>query len=268
MKEHPLFGTLELDVKSEYSHIRICKINNLRLMLFVRDSGEEAVEGVIDLDKPHKLLAPYTRYMFLSYLFCPKQERVLFVGLGIGAMIQFLKHFKPKVHIDIVEIDPVIIELADRYFDIRNEGNINIVPKDGFEYLTNTEFLYDAIYIDAFLKPSRETDCTGAPLQLHTPQFYKEIQKKLKSPDGLVVFNINHHANVDSNIKVINQAFSQTYMYLVNNSPYPPNLVLLALLSQKKEKSSILVTKALELEHQFEMSLPFRDMLRSKIGKK
>ena len=39
------YGQLEFDVTSEYSHIRLRKRQNVRTMLFVRDSGEEVVEA-------------------------------------------------------------------------------------------------------------------------------------------------------------------------------------------------------------------------------
>ena len=44
--------------------------------------------------------------------------------------------------------------------------------------------------MDAFLKPSENTDLTGALLAMKTEDFYKNLQKKL-TRKGLVVFNLN-----------------------------------------------------------------------------
>ena len=166
-------GPVEYEVKSEYSHIRVRKKDNVRTIVFVRDGGQEIGETKIDITKPHELLIPYTQTMFASYLVRPKQERVLIVGLGGGAMVQFLKHHEPEVKVDAVEIDPAVVKIAAEYFDTKPSENVRIFTQDGFEYFKATEDTYDVIYMDAFLKPSRDTDSTGVPLNLKTIDFYK-----------------------------------------------------------------------------------------------
>jgi spermidine synthase len=64
--------------------------------------------------------------------------------------------------------------------------------------------------MDAFLKPSEETDGTGAPLALRTQQFYKQMQEKLK-PGGLVAFNLNPHEELADDIRAIAGSFPQIY---------------------------------------------------------
>ena len=131
-------GYLELDVQSDYSHIRVRRMNNVRTMVFVRDTGEEALETQVDFARPHELCFDYLRYMFLSYVFRPQQEKVLIIGLGGGSMIHFLNRYDPKVNVDAVEIDPVVVKIADQYFGVRSGGNVNIVTADGLQYLAKT----------------------------------------------------------------------------------------------------------------------------------
>src|SRR5262249_23457935 len=121
---------VELEEKSQYSKIRVTKEQSVRTLWFVPESGEAVIESKVDLDKPHELLVPYTRYMFTSYLFRPKPEKVLIVGLGGGSMVHFLKHYDAKVKIDVVEIDPAVVTIAGKYFAIRSAGNVNIITKD------------------------------------------------------------------------------------------------------------------------------------------
>ena len=170
---------MELEVESEFSRIVVTKQGNVRSLIFVDHDGQEAVETELDLDKPHRLLLPYTRYMFGSYLFRPKPQQVLIVGLGGGSMIHFLKHHAPDLRVDVVEIDPVVVKIADLWFGVRSGGRLRIVVQDAFKYLTNTRHCYDVIYMDAFLKPSAETDVSGVPLRLKTVKFLKNIQKRL-----------------------------------------------------------------------------------------
>ena len=62
--------------------------------------------------------------------------------------------------------------------------------------------------MDAFLRPSTDTDTSGVPLRLKTIQFYKDVQKKL-APDGLVAFNIHAHEKVTDDLKNVHDAFAQ-----------------------------------------------------------
>ena len=86
----------------------------------------------------------------------------------------------------------MVAQVADRFFNVRTRDNVRILVADGFRYLQETDQTYDVIYIDAFLKPSEETDATGKPLSLKTERFYKDMQKHLSQP-GVVVFNVNPH---------------------------------------------------------------------------
>jgi spermidine synthase len=251
---------LEVDQQSDYSHIRIRRQGNLRTLLFVRDNGREVVESRLNLDSPHELMLPYTRAMFASYLFKPQQDRVLIVGLGGGSMVHFLKHHHADLRVDVVEIDPVVVALAERYFDVRSEGNVNILTTDGFDYLRNTDQTYDVIYMDAFLKPSAGTDTTGVPQRLKTIAFYASIQTKLK-PDGLVVFNLNRHADTAEDIRTIESAFPNTTTF---RCPGSANLVVVGSLAAQPPGPELLQARADESDDRFQANFTFRQLLNDR----
>jgi spermidine synthase len=252
---------LEKSVKSEYSNIRIRRTNDTRTLSFIRDNGEEVIESSVNLNKPHDLLIDYTRFMFLSYIFRPKQEKVLIVGLGGGAMIHFLRHYDPSIKIDVLEIDPAIVKIADEYFGIQPSDNVKILTVDGFKYLKETESRYDVIYMDAFLKPSADTDRTGVPLRLKTIDFYKDIQKKL-TPDGLVVFNVNPHETVQDDIKNITAAFPQTYVFEL---PRHGGYVVVGSMSRQRLERNAILAEAAVLDRRFKGSYSYPEMARSLI---
>lgn len=207
------------EIRSDFSHIRIKDFGSMRTLCFVRDSGLEVVETAIDLRTPYKLQIPNLQYMFISFLLNSRQESCLIVGLGGGAMIHFLNHFFPDMEVDAVEIDPVVVKLADEYFGTRPGSKTRIFTEDAFDYLRKTKGKYDVIYMDAFLKPGEETDSTGFPLRLKTIAVYRNLQEKLKEK-GQVVFNLNPHPNIADDIDAIRQAFPQVYVFIVpgNNS--------------------------------------------------
>jgi spermidine synthase len=252
------FGRVELDTKSNYSHIRVYRQDNVRTLVFVRDSGEEAIESQVDLDKPFELRFAYLKYMFGSYLVRPQQEKVLIIGLGGGSMVHFLRRYAPKAQVEVVEIDPAIVNIADKYFNIRPDDNVKILTADGVKHLQSTEERYDAIYMDAFLKPSAKTDSTGAPLRLRTIRFYAEVKKRL-NPGGVVAFNLNPHAKVEDDLRVIREAFRQTYVFRLSDSE---GIVAMASDAPKREDDSTLRDRAKELDQRGGAGFSFESMLR------
>lgn len=253
---------LEDEVKSDFSHIRVRRNNNVRTLWFVRDGGEEVIESQVIINRPHDLIVEYTRYMFLSYIFCPKPSKVLIVGLGGGAMVHFLKHYDPQVKVDVLEIDPAIVKIADKWFDVQSGGNVKVHTVDGFKYLKETESRYDVIYMDAFLKPAADTDKTGVPLRLKTIDFYKAVQEKLE-PNGLVVYNINPHPKVQDDIKTIAEAFPQTYVF---EMPRQLGYVVVGAMSPQRLERRAILTNADALQRRFRVSYSFPEMARSLVS--
>jgi len=249
-------GVVELDTRSEYSHIRVKRQGNIRTLCFVRSGGEEAEETMVNLKKPHELLLPYCRFMFASYILQPQQRRVLILGLGGGAMIHFLHHYDPKLVVDVVEIDPVVVDIAARYFDIRPKSNLNIVTGDGFQFLEKTDEHYDVIYLDAYLKPAADTDATGLPLRLKTERFYKDIQRKLNA-EGLVAINLNLNKGTETDLQIIRSCFPVAYVF---RSP-KGNVIALGSTAPSPLSTAQLRARARELDQRFKASFSFLDTL-------
>jgi spermidine synthase len=251
-------GEIELEVNSDFSRIRVRRLGNTRVLSFVRDSGEEVVESMVDFDRRHDLLITYTRFMFLSYLFSPKPQNVLMIGLGGGAMTRFLEKYDPKAAMDVVEIDPIIIEVARRYFWVGERPGLKIVNQDGFEYLKSCNSKYDVIYMDAFLKPAADTDETGVPLRLKTLRFYADLQTKL-NPGGVVVFNLNPHRDLVDDVKNIKEAFPNAYVFRM---PGQEGLVVVGSTARARLKSGELLNRAAALDRRFRANFRFSDMAR------
>jgi spermidine synthase len=198
------------------------------------------------------------RFLFTSYLFRPEQEDVLIVGLGGGGMIHFFRRTDPKVRIDAVEIDPLVVRLANKYFGVRTEGTVRIETADGLKFIAETDKKYDAIYMDAFLKPSVDTDDTGAPLSLRTRQFYQQMQTKLKA-GGVVAFNLNPHPGLQDDIRTISQAFPQTYVFPLSGIG---GAVVVGSTESNRLAPTELITRGRELDRRLRATVRFQEMAR------
>ncbi|HEX8029018.1 MAG TPA: fused MFS/spermidine synthase [Vicinamibacterales bacterium] len=216
-------GQLEHEEQSAFSHIRIRRDGDIRALTFVRDGGQEAVQSRIDLTAPHMLMSPYARGMFASYLYQPHPRRILIVGLGGGAMVRFLTHHEPQVTIDAVEIDPAVVRLADKYFGVSTGGNVRVHTADAVTFIENATG-YDVILMDAFLRPSDDTDTTGVPTRLKTRAFLGELKGAL-APGGVVAFNVNEHDTMADDIAAVKAVFGQVVVY---RCPPSDNKVIIA----------------------------------------
>jgi spermidine synthase len=251
-------GRLEYDGAGMFSHIRIRRSGDLRSMLFVRDTGEEVIESRVDLKRPQVLQFEYLKHLFTSYLFADPQADVLIIGLGGGGMIHFLRREDPGVAIDAVEIDPVVVKLADEFFGVRTGEKVNIITADGLKFIAENEKQYDVIYMDAFLKPSAETDSTGVPLALRTRQFYEQLQTRLK-PGGVVAFNLNPHPQMREDIRAIAEAFPQAYEFSL---PRFQGSVVVATMAADRVPRTELIKRARALDKRFHGLLSFTEMAR------
>ena len=252
-------GRLEHEEVSAFSHIRVRRDGDIRALTFVRDNGQEVVQSRVNLAAPHTLVSPYARGMFASYLYQPHPRRVLVVGLGGGAMVRFLTHHEPQVQIDAVEIDPAVVRLAGQYFGVRSGGTVRIHTADAVTFVESTADRYDVIFMDAFLRPSDETDTTGVPTRLKTVAFLGRLKRAL-APGGVIAFNINEHASMAEDLAAVRAAFGDVVIY---RCPPADNKVVIAAESGISPDSEVR-TRVDALDARFGGTLSFSEILQNR----
>nr|WP_199243411.1 fused MFS/spermidine synthase [Halopenitus persicus] len=159
--------------------------------LEVIDSGDTRTlyldgqrHSAMDLSDPNRHVFSYTRYFHLPYLFADDPDdidRVLFIGGGgFTGPKRFVEEYDATV--DVVEIDPEVIDVAKRYFAVEESEQLRIHNDDGRRYLRNTNETYDLIVLDAYKKDK-------VPFQLTTREFM-ELSNDRLSEDGMVFANV------------------------------------------------------------------------------
>lgn len=170
-------GSIVYQKETPYSHLDVVDQGSRRILYLngLPHSG-------MDLADPTGLVFAYTTYFHLGVLANPDIESVLFVGGGgFSGPKNFLSTY-PDVSVDVVEIDPDVIEVAQRYFSVQPSARLAIVNEDARIYLTRTEKLYDLIILDAYAK-------TYVPFHLMTTEFMQIIDSRL-TPRGVAVSNL------------------------------------------------------------------------------
>ncbi|XP_029355693.1 eEF1A lysine and N-terminal methyltransferase isoform X2 [Echeneis naucrates] len=117
---------------------------------------------------------------------------VLLVGLGGGGLPQFLREFVPDVTVEVVELDPVVLEVAKEWFGFRPDDRLTVTLGDGLERICALEkeggHLFDAIMFDVDNKDS--TVGMSCP-----PAAFVEMSTLMKvcsllTPRGVFILNL------------------------------------------------------------------------------
>ena len=116
----------------------------------------------------------------------PHVEKVLVIGAGDGGVIRELVQYQDLQHIDMVEIDPLVVEVCKKYLPKTacrlEDPRLTIHYEDGLKFIRSRQEEYDLIIVDS-------TDPFGPGEGLFTREFYGNCYKALKE-DGIL---INQH---------------------------------------------------------------------------
>ena len=166
--------------ESRYNTIVVTEDDDgLRTMLFETNGARQSVVKVGDPD--HVELA-YARTMLAGLAFAEPPKRVLIVGLGGGTIPSFLHKHYPKATIDVVDIDPVVVEVAKKFFGFREDAMMHAHVKDGRKFIEQCKKPYDLIFLDAF-------GAESIPYHLATQEFLQAVRRAL-APNGVVLANV------------------------------------------------------------------------------
>jgi len=109
---------------------------------------------------------------------------VLILGLGAGSAAKVIHNSFPKAKITGMEIDPIMIKMAKKYFDLSTVKNLEIKICDAISLITDHCSLVtdpDLILVDLYLGDR-------VPKEATTERFLKDVKKSL-SPSGIALFN-------------------------------------------------------------------------------
>lgn len=174
-----LEASVVFDEPSLYGRVLVYDHDNTRSLL-IDDMVQGAWYGTSELP-----VYDYVRRIssFSKEYLSEEQTRVLVIGLGAGTLLKSWREENFKV--DVVEVNPKVVEVSKEFFDLPQNLDYQIITDDGRHFLNNSSQKYDFIVLDL-------CDILEMNAHLWTKEFFALVERHLKE-GGVFVTSLNYN---------------------------------------------------------------------------
>lgn len=217
---------------SAYHHIMVLDDNDVRTLSF-NGSWETKMSLTNSLTGHFE----YTEYFQMPWLWNHDIKHVLMAGLGGGSTQRAWQHYYTNVLVDTVEIDPVVVDVAHKYFDVTETPNLHIHTNDARVFLRRSTNTYDVILMDAYATTRYGS---SLPKHLTTKEFFKIASDHLGT-NGVLAYNVIGQINgrrasiIGALYRTMKEVFPQVYLFPAEESQ---NVVMVATKSAERFDSA------------------------------
>jgi spermidine synthase len=218
----------------------------LRTLWFGDDVSRQSVVKPGD---PDHVELKYAQAMPAALALVEEPKRVLVVGLGGGTIPSLLRKHYPRMTIDVVDIDPGVVEVAKKFFAFREDAAMRVYVEDGRRFIERCKEPYDIIFLDAY-------GADNIPYDLATKEFLQAVRRAVR-PKGVVASNVwsgSYNPLHDAMLRTYQEVFDDLYVIAVKDSG---NEILLSLPRRERIDRDHLARRAAQLasEKQFRFDL-------------
>lgn len=200
------------ETESVYQYIQVRESGGVRQLIYNEGTGIQSVYNPDDILTGHM----YFDVMAATpALFQKNDIDLLNIGLAGGTVVRSMAKLfegEKNIHVDGVEIDERVIDLAKKYFDL-NIPNLKIHIADGRIFARLTEKKYDLALIDAY------SNQIYIPWHLTTDEFFSNINSLLNS-GGIAALNLNATSKQSELYRAVTNTMAHNFNY-VYSAPIP-----------------------------------------------
>ena len=147
--------------------------------------GNQVVQSAMSTLQPDCLLLRYTKQMLASLALVPQLTKILHIGLGGGSLPSFLHYHFPDLNQCVVEINPLVIEIAFEFFQLPQDPRLRVHQLDLSKSWGDLTEGYDLILLDAY-------DQAGTSSIFDSSSLLYQLQERLH-PGGWLIGNFWNH---------------------------------------------------------------------------
>lgn len=209
--------------RSQYRQVLVYQNPDMLCLCFTRMCAIGR-QSCLDRRAPDRLVFEYARMMLGALFLNPSPHDVLIIGLGGGTLPRTLEKLLPQAQIDVVEIDPAVLRVAQQYFAFQPNERVHVTVEDGRAYVRRMlrgSKRYQLIMLDAYERQY-------IPEHMLTREFLNEV-RSLLVPNGVVAANTFSSSRLYQNESVTYRAAfgpfynlkSNNRVILATNGPLP-----------------------------------------------
>ncbi|WP_289156300.1 SAM-dependent methyltransferase [uncultured Pseudoalteromonas sp.] len=159
-------------------HIQVRQSGQLRWLLI-----NDTLQSVIELNNPQRLLFLHLTYLAKQWQTLAPPNHVLELGLGGGAIRNYLQYTYPQAHVTSVEKNADIIACYTDFFALKNQSDVQC---DDAQNVLSKAHSHDWIILDLFSQ-------IDAPRFLFERAFYQKIYDALNAGGTLFINFLSQH---------------------------------------------------------------------------
>ena len=162
---------------SPYQQVRVRDIERFRFLIL-----NNTFHAVMERNAPIDLALPYSQVMMGHLPLVENPKRGLILGHGGGSLAKWLEKYWPDLELDVVEMDPSVVEAAEKFFEYTAPANHHVYVQDARTFLRSTPNVYDIVWVDVFARHL-------IPFHVTTKEFFHELRSHLTT-GGVVAVNL------------------------------------------------------------------------------
>lgn len=180
----PPAGTLH-EAQTLYSAVRVTErvwSDGRRVREMIQNGGSSSAEYVDTGTSAHAYVSASLE--LLEPAIARMGSALVLGGAALTLPVELVRR-RPGLEVTVVEIDPVVTELAARYFSYGPGGHpdIRVLHEDARVYLHDSEDEFDLVYLDVF------DHLVTVPWTMVTEEAFADMARRL-APEGLFMANV------------------------------------------------------------------------------
>lgn len=170
----------EIDTASAHYVVSEGRVSGEQARLLI--TSPHGVQSAVAVDDPKRLIFWYTQRMAegIEQAY-PDAKSILLLGGGAFTLPAHLAEKMPDTQIDVVEIDPRLVEIAREHFFYTDPQNVTPIAADARTFLNSNKKQYDIVLVDVYGGDS-------IPSTLMTDEYGAQLRRAV-SPGGMVMLN-------------------------------------------------------------------------------
>ncbi len=204
-------------------------------------------QSAMYVNEPTKLYFPYTQFYAMMVKLFSENQKILMLGGGGYSLPKWLlsehhKYSDSSLHLDVVELDSGMTDLAKSYFALKEDARMRIFHEDARRYINANNNKYDLVFVDVF------NSYYSIPFHMATKEAVMKLRHAVRD-DGALVMNIisaykgDNSAILQGIYGALSQAFPKLYVFAISeNTPLTEvqNFMILALTEENQHIESII----------------------------